>query len=188
MTTARQDVTQLLAAHAAGEESALPELFKRVYDELRLVARNQRRRVGGHATINTTGLVNEVYVKLAEGQAGAGHNRGHFFSIAARAMRQILVDYARAQGRAKRGGNRVRTDLKPDRIAVEGHTETILAIDRALEGLGDVDERLVKVVECHYFAGLTESETAEALGVSVSTIQRSLRAARTYLGQELATG
>lgn len=180
-----QEVTTLLAAYASGDESALGELFRSVYGELLRLARSQRRRLGGGATLDTVGLVHDCYLKLAGADGIPARDRGHFFALAARAMRHLLVDYARSKARSKRRGEHA--SLDPEALGTNDDTETVLAVHEALERLAAVDPRLVQVTECRYFAGLSVPETAEALGISVSTVERAWRAVRTYLGAQLAS-
>lgn len=180
-----RDITGLLAEHAAGSPEALGELFRRVYSELLALARSQRRRLGGGETLDTVGLVHDCYLKLVGGAGVPARDRGHFFALAARAMRHLLVDYARSRARDKRRG--VIATVDPDALGLEEQTETVLAVHQALDRLAEIDPRLVAVTECRYFAGLSVPETAEALGVSVSTVERTWRAVRGYLGEQLAT-
>ncbi|MCB1009034.1 MAG: sigma-70 family RNA polymerase sigma factor [Acidobacteria bacterium] len=178
------EITELLAGHAAGDSEALGEVFRRVYDELLRLARSQRRRLGAGETMDTVALVHDCYLKLVGGAGVPAKDRGHFFAIAARAMRHLLVDHARSRRRAKR-----RADLETLDDDVRGLTveiETILAVHEGLGRLAAIDPRLVQVAECRFFAGLSVPETAEALGLSVSTVERTWRAVRTYLGEQLA--
>jgi len=180
------EITQLLEAHARGDRDAFGRLFETIYAELRRIARGQRYRLPGAGdTLDTTALVHEAYLKLAGGDAGAGRNRGHFLAIAASAMRHILVDHARGLRREKRGGGLERTTLEPASAVVEWQAEKVLAVDRALAKLEALEPRLVRVVECRHFLGLSESETAEALGRSLRTVQRDFRAASLWLQREL---
>ena len=174
------EVTVLLRELREGRRDAFDRLVPLVYDELRRVARGQRRRSSSE-TLNTTALVHEAYVKLS-GQEGLDvRDRGHLLAVAACAMRQVLVDFARARMAAKRGGGEVNATLD-DRIAgLDSEAETVLDVDRALHRLRAHDERLARVVECRYFAGLDEKETAEALGVS----QRDWMKARAWLREAL---
>jgi RNA polymerase sigma factor (TIGR02999 family) len=130
--------------------------------------------------------VHEAYLKLVDHTRATWHDRGHFLAVSALAMRQILVDHARAKGRAKRGGGAQRTTLSDRDVAVEQSAESLLEIDLALQRLAQVDPRLVRVVECRYFAGLSETETAEAMGVSLRTAQRDWLKARAWLREALA--
>lgn len=180
------EVTRLLEAYAGGDEAAFGRLFDCIYGELKRVARGQRHRLpGAGATLGTTALVHEAYLKLAGGDAGAGRNRGHFLAIAARAMRHILVDHARHVGRVKRGGGLARVALDEADAMLLPEAERLLALDQALARLQAIEPRLVRTVECRHFLGLTEEETAAALGVSLRTVQRDFRAASLWLKREL---
>ncbi|MGE0640442.1 MAG: ECF-type sigma factor [Thermoanaerobaculia bacterium] len=179
-----EEVTSLLAAHAQGDREALGELFRRIYEQLLRLARSQRHRIAAPESLDSVALVHDCYLKLAGGAGLAARDRGHFFAIAARAMRHLLVDHARARGRRKRQGERA---TLPDELpAPEVEAETVLAVHQALEKLSELDPRLVEIAECRFFAGFSVPETAEALGVSVSTVERSWRAVRRYLGEQLA--
>ena len=181
----RTEVTELLIAHRDGDAHALEQAFALVYDDLRRVARGQLRR-GSSPTLNTTSLVNEAYLRLVDGLRSTPADRGHFLALAARAMRHIIIDYARERTAQKRGGA-VR-DLRLDDIdiAVDGQAEELLAVETALTALARHDDRLVRIVECRFFTGLTEEETAAALGTSLSTVQRDWRRAKAWLREEMS--
>jgi RNA polymerase sigma factor (TIGR02999 family) len=172
-------VTRLLSDHADAPD-LVDRLVPLVYDELREAARRQLRRVGPQ-TIHTTELVHEAYAKLVSSARVPASSRAHFFGAASRAMRQVLVDRARARTAAKRsGGRRVTVDF--DRADLgDDPAEEILAVHEALERLAEFDERSARVVECRFFGGLTEPETAEALGVSERTVTRDWADARAWL-------
>ncbi len=178
-------VTRLLHAQAMGDEAAFDQLVSQLYEELRRLARRQLAN-DRKATLVTTGLVHEAYLKLAGQDRSAWKERQRFFAIAAQAMRHIVVDLARKRGRQKRGGGAVVETLDEARFAGSGSNDQALAVHDALEKLGQVDARLAQVVECRYFAGLSEEEAATALGVSLRTTQRLWKAARVWLAQELA--
>ncbi|NNE34124.1 MAG: sigma-70 family RNA polymerase sigma factor, partial [Rhodothermales bacterium] len=180
-------VTELLEAHRLGTDGALDRAFAIVYQELRRLARYQLRGRGGN-TLNTTMLVHELYLKFAAGNQSGPENRSHLLSIASRAMRHIIVDSARARATSKRGGGMLKVSLDSNEIAVDDQAEWILSVDQALEQIRGVDERLERVFECRYFAGLTDEESAVALGVSVSTVQRDWRRAKAWLREALAGG
>ena len=182
------DITELLLAHGGGDAAALDRLVPLVYDDLRRIARGQLRRRRPGDTLNTTGLVHEAYVRLVDQTRASWRDRGHFFAVSAIAMRQIVVDHARRRMRAKRGGDRVTVPLDDVQEPAAREAGRILEIDEALEKLTKVDRRLAQVVECRYFAGLTEEETAAGLGVSVRTAQREWFKARAWLRQELGSG
>lgn len=184
--TEPRDITALLAAHREGEQGAFDEAVARVYQEMRRVARGQRRRSGPAATLNTTAIVHEAYLKLIGGE-GAWHSRSHFLGVAAKAMRHVAVDYARARRRAKRGGDVVHVAVDDETPAQLRQAHDILAVHRELERLEAEEPTLVRVVECRYFAGMTETECATALDVSVSTVQRAWRTAKERLREALGS-
>jgi RNA polymerase sigma-70 factor, ECF subfamily len=180
------DVTTLLLAHGRGEAGAFDALVPLVYADLRRVARAQRRRLNGGDTLDTTGLVHEAYARLVDAARVSWNDRGHFLAVAAKVMRHILIDYAKARGRLKRGGNQQVETLDEEMLAVARDAERLLDIDRALERLVHIDPRLVRLVECRFFAGFSEQETAAALGLSVRTVQRDWLRARAALRRELS--
>lgn len=178
-------VTELLAAHRAGDEKALDRAFVFVYDDLRRAARAQLRR-DSSPTLNTTGLVNEAYLRLVDKSHAAPTDRAHFLALAARAMRYIIIDYARRRSAAKRGGGADHLRLDDDvEVAVESQAQQLLVLDDAIRALSQLDERLVRIVECRFFTGMTETETAEALELSLSTVQRDWKRARAWLSEEM---
>jgi RNA polymerase sigma factor (TIGR02999 family) len=179
------DITQLLKAHGEGDAQALDQLVPLVYDDLRRLARIQLRRRRGTETLDTAGLVNEAYMRLVDQSQATWNSRGHFFAVSSIAMRQIVVDHARRRARTKRGGDQGFVPLDEARDQGTDDAERILEVDMALRKLSAIDPRLAKVVECRYFAGLSESETALALGVSVRTAQREWYKARAWLRSEL---
>jgi RNA polymerase sigma factor (TIGR02999 family) len=167
----RPSVTDLLLQVRQGTPEAVDRLFSLVYPQLRRIAHRQLRGERPGHTLGTTGLVHEAYLKLVDQSRIDWQDRGHFFAMAARAMRQILVDYARRYRAQRRGGGMQRVALT-DSHAVEEQAELMLAVHEALGRLAGVSERLSRVVECRYFAGLTDDETALALGVSARTVER----------------
>jgi RNA polymerase sigma factor (TIGR02999 family) len=188
MPASSEDITLLLAAHRGGDREALGRLLPLVYVDLQRLARRQLvGRRSGH-TLNTTGLVHEAYLKLVDARRAAWDDRGHFFAVAALAMRQIIVDHARSYSALKRGGSQPIRSLEGVEIAVQEQADAIVVLDQALERLGELDERLPRVVECRYFAGFTSDETAEALGVSRKTVDRDWKRARAWLRRALAPG
>jgi RNA polymerase sigma factor (TIGR02999 family) len=181
----REGITEALRRLRAGEVSALDELVPLIYDDLRFLARRQLGGRGAAETLRTTGLVHEAYLRLAAQARPPWRDRGHFFAVAARAMRHILIDYARGRRRQKRGNGQVHVPLDETQIAIEAEASHLVAVDDALDRLAAVDERQARVVECRFFAGLSEEETAEALGVSLRTVQREWGEARAWLKTEM---
>jgi RNA polymerase sigma factor (TIGR02999 family) len=175
------EVTRLLGALRAGDRSALDALLPHVYDELRSIARGQLRRggaPGGGVTLQPTVVVHEAYMKLARAGVVQAENRSHFMAIAATAMRQVIVDHARALLSQKRGGGWRQTTLTAGSASFELKPEDVIALDQAMATL---EERQRRVVECRYFAGMEETEVAEALGVSERTVRREWVKARAWL-------
>jgi RNA polymerase sigma factor (TIGR02999 family) len=182
------EITDLLGKYAAGDRAALDRLMPILYDELRRVARRHLRRHNRGVTLDTTGLVNEAYLKLARQGGLRAQDRAHFLAVSACAMRQVLVNRARARAASKRGAGQKAVTLDEGRIGVEGQTEWLLDLDRALDRLRERDETLARAFECRFFAGLSEGETAEALGVSLRTAQRQWMRARAWIRAELQMG
>lgn len=179
------DVTGALIAIREGDEQAFDRLVQMVYEDLRKIAHSQRRRHQWRAPLETTALVNETYLRLVD-QTRAGYNdRGHFFAAWARATRHVLVDALRTDGAKKRGGDAVRLPLDEGKLGAGGSMELVLAVDEALSELGQRDARLQQIVECRFFAGFTEAETAEALSMSLRSVQRGWWKARAWLGAAL---
>jgi RNA polymerase sigma factor (TIGR02999 family) len=180
------EVTRLLATLRAGDRGALDRLFPLVYDELRSLARRQLRRGanGAHgATLQATGLVHEAYLKLADASALDAESRGHFLGVAARAMRQVLMDQARARLAQKRGGEWQRTTLSDGDDAVEVAMDDMIALNDVLDAL---ETRQRQVVEYRFFVGLEEREIADILGVTERTVRRDWVKARAWLVRSLA--
>ena len=182
---AQTGITELLLAYSGGEQEAYDRLFPLVYEHLRAVAHAQLRRERGGHTLSTTALVHEAYLKLADVARLDVRNRAHFLAVAARAMRQVLVSYARRHAAEKRGGGLAPVDLGAAELAVEERAEVLIALDEALTRLGALSPRLAQVVECRFFGGLTEEETAQALGVAERTVRRDWVKARGWLFREL---
>jgi RNA polymerase sigma factor (TIGR02999 family) len=180
---ASQNVTQLLLAWERGDEAARDELIPLVYDALRRIARHHLRGERAGHTLQTTALINEAYLRLVD-QSVPWQSREHFFGIAARLMRQILVDYARARQRLKRGGNQQQISLAHAE-AEQAQTADLLALNDALETLAAVDPQRSRIVELRFFGGLTIEETAQVMGISTPTVERGWRAARAWLQTEL---
>lgn len=178
------DLSTVLTASRGGDGAALDQAFEAAYDELRRLARRQLRRLRPGQTLTTTGLVHEAFVKLVRSPVES-LDRAHFFALAARAMRQILIDCARQRRASKRGGDRRPTTLDGDAIPVEAVAEELLGIDRALTRLETLDERLARMVEWRFFGGMTEEEVAAAMGVTARTVRRDWQKARAFLYREL---
>ncbi|HYX90085.1 MAG TPA: sigma-70 family RNA polymerase sigma factor [Myxococcaceae bacterium] len=178
-------VTALLAAAETGDEAALTRLVPLVYEELRRLARRHMAGQRPGHTLQTADLVNEAYLKLVNAKETGWKNRVHFFAVASRAMRSVLVDYARRRGYAKRGGNPVRVSLSEADQISEQRTAEVVAVDEALSRLAALDPRKAQIVELRYFGGLSVEEAADLLGLSSRTIKREWRWARAWLYREL---
>jgi RNA polymerase sigma factor (TIGR02999 family) len=179
-------VTKLLGDWRAGDKGALDELTPLVYGELRRLAKRHMRSERANHTLQTTGLVNEAFIRMA-GMDVPWADRAHFYAVAARLMRRILVDYAKARRSDKRGGDDRPSTLEEVGIAAsDAPPADILAIDEALARLAQIDARKCDVVVLHFFGGMTYDETAEALGISPATVHRDLRLGRAWLLNELA--
>jgi RNA polymerase sigma-70 factor, ECF subfamily len=184
------DITALLLAWGAGDESAAERLLPAVYDELHRQASRAMRRENGEITLQATALVHEAYLRLVDQRRVEWRNRAHFFGIAAQAMRRVLVDAARARHAEKRGGGMQQVTLIDAQHAVPGEEAQdvdVLALHEALERLAMLDPDQARLVELRYFGGLTIEETAEALGVSPATTKREWAVARAWLRRELTT-
>lgn len=184
----RGQVTELLRAAGAGDRDAFDRLLPLVYDELRRIAGRQLQAERAGHTLQTTALVHEAYMKLVDQSRIDWRDRAHFLGISARAMRQILIDHARRRDAQKRGGDRERTSLSNEGLGFEVDLEELLALDEALDRLDALDSRLRQVVECRFFAGMTEEEIAGRLGVTTRTVQRDWAKARAWLHSELYEG
>lgn len=189
--TAPATVTDLLRAVEQGDRDAVDELFRLVYDELSTLASRQRSRWHGDLTLNTTALVHEVYLKVVDQKQFPVESRAHFFGVAAKAMRHILCNYARDRTRKKRGGGVLHVALEPaHEIAAsttlsDEQSETLVALDEALQSLAGIASRQAQVVECRFFAGMDVDDTAAALGISPRTVKRDWTFARAWLRREM---
>jgi RNA polymerase sigma-70 factor, ECF subfamily len=185
--TAPADVTELLRRAAQGDRNAFDVAFGLLYAELQGLAHAQLRREAEGHTLDTSSLVHEAYLRLGSGPGGESRGRSHFLAIAATAMRRVLVDHARRTQAAKRGGA-ARVVGEAEFLALAGRTREPLVtdLDEALQRLAELDARQAKVVECRYFGGLTEEETALALDLSVRTVKRDWAKARSWLYLALA--
>lgn len=179
------DITRILERWSSGEERALDELLPLVYKELRRLAGNYLRRERHELTLQPTALINEVFLRLIDQQEIKWQSRAHFFGIAARLMRRILVDRVRVRQAAKRGGEHYSLSLsKADRIAGQASVD-LLALNLALNKLDELDAQQGRIVELRFFGGLTIEESAEVLSVSHATIERQWKVARAWLRREL---
>ena len=179
----RGEVTRLLGQLADGDTSAFDALIPLVYDDLRQIAHRYMSRQGGVITLNTTALVHEAYLRLVDRSNLVWKDRDHFLAVYSVVMRNLLVDIARKRKAVKHGGGQVRVPLDENTARVDYQADQILAIDAALSKLSELDERLGQVVECRFFAGLTEAETASALGVTDRTVQRDWAKAKALLSE-----
>ena len=183
-----KEVTQLLNAWRGGDQAALNKLIPMIHDELHRLAHIYMTRERADHTLQTTALLNEAYLRLVDADQVPFENRTHFFAVSANLMRRILVDFARSRGYQKRGGKVVKVELEDGRLPAQGRTADVVALDEALNALAAFDEREAKVVELRFFGGLSEEETAEALGVSLRTVQREWTLAKAWLLREMRPG
>ncbi|MGE0815550.1 MAG: sigma-70 family RNA polymerase sigma factor [Vicinamibacterales bacterium] len=179
-------VTEILQRASAGDRQALDALFPLVYQELRRIARRQRAGQPPGRTMTTTVLIHEVYLRLIDQTQAKFEDRVRFYAYAARVMRTVLVDEARARGARKRGGGWTAVELDERHLAVQDQADLVLAIDEALTRLADEDAHLARLVECRFFGGMTDEEVARDLGVSDRTVRRDWLKARTWLYAQLA--
>ena len=180
-----QEVTALLKEWAAGDRAALERLMPLVYEELRRLAASQLRAERRNHTLQPTALVHEAYMRLIGQRSVSWANRAHFFGIASRMMRRILVDHARRRGRNKRSPGTVYLDLGNSETVVADRTPELLALDDALTQLEKLDPQQARVVELRFFAGLSVEETAEVAGISTATVKREWATARAFLRHEI---
>jgi RNA polymerase sigma factor (TIGR02999 family) len=178
-------VASLVDGARQGDEQALATLVPIVYDELRRLAASYLRRERPGQTLQATALVHDVYLRLLQDSQLSWQNRAHFFGIAARSMRQILIERARARHAAKRGGDRVRVTFDPGLIVAAPDSIDFEALDDALTRLAAQDPELARVVEVRFFGGLTIEETAEAMGISPATVKRRWTLAKAWLARDL---
>jgi RNA polymerase sigma factor (TIGR02999 family) len=182
-----QSVSALLIAWGQGEPAALEQLTPQVYGELHKIARAYLRRGSPGQSLQPTALINEAFLRLLDqSQPVQWENRAHFFGIAARLMRMILVDHARARHAMKRGGAAAAIPLDDCMAVSPGRAPDVLEIDEALDRLAEVDQRKAKVIEMRYFGGMDREEVAAALGLTVSTVKRDLRLGEAWLRRFLA--
>ena len=182
------EITQLLAEWSDGNQSALDELYPLVYDELHKLARRYMSRERKGHTLQTTALINEAYVRLVDQRNVHWTNRSHFFAISAQIMRRILIDHARRQAYAKRGGGARQVSLEEAATVTSNAGSELIRLDEALNSLAERDPRRSRVVELRYFGGLNNEEIAGVLHVSENTVTRDWNMARAWLYQQLTGG
>jgi RNA polymerase sigma factor (TIGR02999 family) len=180
------EVTRLLAAISGGDQAAWDALFPLVYERLQAIARRQLRGERTGHTLATSDLVHEAYFSLVDIESVSWTDRVHFMAMAARAMRRVLIDHARARGTQKRGGWGDQVKLDVDAVPVDAPDEQLLSLDEALDRLEAWNERYGRIVECRFFAGMSIEETAEALDISPATVKRDWLVARAWLHRELS--
>lgn len=186
MQSAEPDrVTRLLASCTAGDREAFEDLIPVVYDDLRRIAHRRLAHERSGHTLSTTAVVHEAYVQLVNQATATWRDRAHFFAVASRVIRHVLIDYARARNTAKRGGDAIRIPLSDDLDGREPDMVELLAIDEALTDLARLDPRLERVVEYRFFGGMGMRDVAEALGVSQRTAERDWRRAKAHLYRAL---
>lgn len=183
-STSPTNVTEMLLEWRGGNEEALQQLMPLVYDELRRLANRYMRRERQEHTLQATALVNEAYIRLVDMKV-SWQDRAHFFAVAARLMRRLLVDHARAHHRAKREGEAAKISLEDAAEVSSSPALNVLAVDEALTRLAEFDPRKSEILELRYFGGLNNEEVAEALNISRATVQRDLRLAKAWLNREL---
>ena len=180
------EITRLASAWGRGEDGAFDRLVELVYDDLRALARRHLRVGERDALVDTTVLVHEAWLRLAGVDGALWESRAQFFAFCSKAMRRILIDFARRRNADKRGGTRVRVPLADDTASVESETEDLLVVEQVLSRLETRSPRMAGVVECRFFGGLSVDETAEALGTSPRTVERDWARARAYLKAALS--
>jgi RNA polymerase sigma factor (TIGR02999 family) len=185
MEQSQHEITQLLQQVSNGDRGAIDRLLPLVYEQLRKMAHQQRLRWQGEATLNTTALVHEAYMRLSEGADLDLESRLHFLRVAAKAMRYILLDHAKAKKRLKRGGDQQRVPFEEALAVSEAEAEELLALDEALSRLEAINERQSQIIECRFFGGMTIEDTAHALNISAPTVKRGWAMARAWLYREM---
>jgi RNA polymerase sigma factor (TIGR02999 family) len=188
MRTDDSQITRLLHRWTAGDPEALGDLLAVLYEPLRDLAHQRMRGEADALSLDTTGLVHEAYLKLADSPAGSLRDRHHFLAVASRVMRNVLVDHARARHAVKRGGSAGTVQLREAIWVSEIDLDAVRELDQALTRLEALDPRQSAILEQHYFGGLSLEDIAGALRISVRTVKRDLRAARAWLASELAAG
>ena len=184
---AKGEVTRLLCAIGDGDQQAVTALLPLVYDELRTAAQRLLRQERADHTLQPTALVHEAYLRLVDQSEQGWESRRHFFGVAAKAMRRVLVDHARSHTALKRGGGRLRLSLDESALPIEEASAYVEALDEALGDLSAIDEQKSRIVELRFFGGLTTEEAAEALDVSTRTVERDWRLAKAWLHRAICT-
>lgn len=177
----RGEITKLVRRWSEGDGSAFDRLIELVYDDLRRIAHHHLQMGARGGTVDTTALVHEAYLKLARAEGGSFEGRAQFFAFCSKAMRRILIDYARRRAAAKRGGERIRVPLTDDAAVIDAEVSRMLGVEEALRQLEQRDERMGRIVECRFFGGMSVPDTAEALRTSTRTVEREWARARAYL-------
>lgn len=180
-----EPVTRLLQSYKQGDRQAFDRIVSALYTDLKSIANAQLRRSVPGMTLGATGLVHELYLKMADQKGLGAKDRGHFLAISARAMRQVMADAARRRTAAKRGGDQTQVTFNDDIVMAMEDAAWLADLDDVLARLADANERLVRIVECRFFGGLSEQETADSLDTSLRTVQRDWKRARAWLAEEL---
>jgi RNA polymerase sigma factor (TIGR02999 family) len=179
-------VTELLVKARGGDDAALAHVFPLIYEELHRLAQQQLKREPDGHTLSPTALVHEAYMRLIDYSRMEWNGKAHFMAVASTAMRRILVDHARSHRSAKRGGALRRVPIESVELGADDRAELLIAVDEALGRLKEIDPRQAQVVECRFFGGMTEEETAEALGIGLRTAKRDWAKAKAWLHREIA--
>lgn len=185
MAIEQSQITALLQQWGQGDSQALDRLIPKMYERLHELAHQRLMRAPGERSLNTTGLVHEAYLKLAESPGASAENRNHFLALASRVMRNVLVDHARARAAQKRGGGVEPVELHESTWIDQIDMDAVADLDEALKKLEKLDERQSRIIEQRYFGGLSLEEIAAATGISLATVKRDLRLARAWLASEL---
>ncbi|HZI28284.1 MAG TPA: ECF-type sigma factor [Gemmatimonadaceae bacterium] len=188
MPADQSQIGVLLQRWNDGDSDAFDRLIPIIYERLREIAHHRLRAAPGERSLNTTGLVHEAYLRLADSSGTAVASRNHFLAIASRVMRNVLVDHARSRTAAKRGGNEGAVEFNDTIWIGRVDVDAVSDLDAALQKLEQLDARQARIIEQRYFGGLSLEETADALGVSLATVKRELRTARAWLATELRDG
>jgi RNA polymerase sigma-70 factor (ECF subfamily) len=185
--SSQAEVSRLLAECSGGNQAAMNQLLPLVYDELHRLAARQMSRERPDHTLQTTALVNEAYLRMVDQTSARWQDRAHFFAVASKVMRQILIDHARSHARAKRGGGETRISLDDAAVISEERAADLLVLDEALKRLAEMDRRKSEVIELRFFGGLTIEEAAQVLKVTPKTVARDWALARAWLYREMET-